>query len=74
MLCGRCRETPAATRRNGRMIPREIDDAEPLARILCSACGEVLPDPDPTDGILEKLVQLSRFGLVGGGSPLLRKW
>jgi len=45
--------------------------ADKLAGLVCAQCGTVLPADDVTRRLLEKLTQLSRFGLGGESAPLL---
>ena len=70
MLCSRCEATVTSMALRDPRV-RWSDLADPVAALLCSRCGSVLPSPDPTEGMLTKLEQLSRFGLGADDRPLL---
>lgn len=72
MLCSTCNQiSMAILRRSGRALLRGSWEWARLESLICSRCGAVLPERDTAEPLLEKLTQLSRFGLAEGGSPLL---
>jgi hypothetical protein len=72
MLCVRCAQIQAAIlRRTGRPLLRGSWEWRRLEPLICACCGAVLPETDSAEPLLEKLGQLSRFGLTEGGDPLL---
>lgn len=72
MLCSSCTQIQIAILRNtGRPLLRGAWEHQRLEQLFCARCGAVLPEQDNTGPLLEKLGQLSRFGLVGGVKPLL---
>ncbi len=73
MLCEKC-EREAALGKRGRRIPAAAVKHPDLNAQLCTSCGAVLPAEDGTRRMLEKLSQLSRFGLGGESPPLLESY
>lgn len=72
MLCVSCTQIQVAIlRRTGRPLLRGSWEWKRLEPLICARCGAVLPEADSTGPLLEKLGQLSRFGLTEGGDPLL---
>jgi hypothetical protein len=72
MLCLSCTQIQVAIlRRTGRPLLRGSWEWKRLAPQICSRCGAVLPESDSAGPLLDKLGQLSRFGLIEGGAPLL---
>lgn len=72
MLCGSCTQIQAALlRRTGRPLLRGAWEWKGLEPLICARCGAVLPERSGSDPLLEKLGQLSKFGLIEGGEPLL---
>jgi len=72
MLCGRCRQEvemwgDAAARAEAASLP----GWDRLKTVLCSRCGELLPRPDTTGRLLDKLVRLGRTGIAAGTAPIL---
>lgn len=73
MLCSSCTQIQIAIlRRTGRPVLRAAWEEERLERLICARCGAVLPEQDSAEPLLDKLGQLSRFGLASGYRPLLR--
>ena len=70
MLCERC-EREMVLGNRGRSDRNSGGEHPGLNSQLCSNCGAVLPAEDGTQRMLEKLLQLSRFGLGGESPPLL---
>jgi len=70
VLCAKCEVTVTSMALKKPRV-RWSDLADPVAAVLCNRCGAVLPSPDPTEGMLSKLQQLSRFGLGADDRPLL---
>jgi hypothetical protein len=66
MLCQQCEREVLLGRRE-----RPDATTEKLAGLVCGRCGKVLPVDDGTRRLLDKLTQLSRFGLGGESPPLL---
>lgn len=72
MLCSSCTQIQIAIlRRTGRPLLRGAWEYQRLEPLICARCGAVLPEQDNTGPLLEKLGQLSRFGLAGTVRPLL---
>lgn len=72
MLCTSCTQIQAALlRRTGRPLLRGSWEWKGLDPLICARCGAVLPERTNSEPLLEKLGQLSRFGLIDGGEPLL---
>jgi MoaA/NifB/PqqE/SkfB family radical SAM enzyme len=72
MLCTNCTQIQAALlRRTGRPLLRGSWEWKGLEPLICAHCGAVLPERNNTEPLLEKLGQLSKFGLIEGGEPLL---
>lgn len=73
MLCGSCTQIQVAIlQRTGRRLLRGSWEWKRLEPLICTRCGAVLPEQDSAESLLEKLGQLSRFGLTEGGDPILR--
>jgi hypothetical protein len=73
MLCVSCTQIQAALlRRTGRPLLRGSWEWKGLEPLICARCGAVLPESDASDPLTEKLGQLSRFGLIENGAPLMR--
>jgi len=70
MLCEKCKRDGVQSGR-ARGIRGASAKHPELNSQLCSNCGSVLPAEDGTRRMLEKLLQLSRFGLGGESPPLL---
>jgi hypothetical protein len=74
MLCTSCTQIHAAMlRRTGRPLLRGAWEWRALEPLVCARCGAVLPERSGSDPLLEKLGQLSRFGLIEGGGPILEE-
>jgi|GEM_PF-2000650 len=72
MLCSSCTQIQIAIlRRTGRPFLRGVWEERRLEPLICARCGAVLPERDDTGQLLDKLGQLSRFGLAGSIRPLL---
>ncbi len=71
MICGRCEALLNSTSFTSRARFDFGEMAEALATLFCSQCGAMLQPIDPEQPMLEKLTQLSRFGLGGDDRPLL---
>ncbi len=73
MICGRCEAFLGSISLAYRARFDFGEMAEALATLFCSRCGEMLKPVDPERLMLEKLTQLSRFGLGADDRPLLAK-
>jgi len=73
MLCNRCDEETAPRDRRRRPPLEAPALGGGLSALVCARCGTILPAPDPVRRMLEKLSQLSRFGLGGDSGPLLER-
>ncbi len=73
MICGRCEALLNSTSFTSRARFDFGEMAEALATLFCSRCGEMLKPVDPEQPMLEKLTQLSRFGLGADDRPLLAR-
>lgn len=74
MQCPACSQYPMTTvRRTRSPLLRGVREYRRLEPFLCAWCGAVLPEWDSAPLLLEKLRQLSRFGLVGSSGALLRR-
>lgn len=72
MLCSRCTQIQIAIlKTTGRPFIRGVWEERRLEPLLCARCGAVLPERDSAGPLLDKLGQLSRFGLAGSFRPLL---
>jgi hypothetical protein len=72
MLCSSCIQIQVAIlRRTGRRPVRGSWEWKHLEPLICTRCGAILPESKSSDPLLEKLGQLSRFGLTEGGDPIL---
>ncbi len=70
VLCVTCESTLAKLALAGN--PREnMPRLGELRRLLCARCGALLPTEDPSEVMLAKLTQLSKFGLGADDRPLL---
>ncbi len=70
MLCVTCESTLAKLSLAGN--PRDnLPRLGELRRLLCARCGALLPSEDPSEVMLAKLSQLSKFGLGADDRPLL---
>ncbi len=74
MLCRRCEALFRSGRRRRPRLsaPLAVRPAglEELA-MVCDRCGTLLNGEDVAQRLLQKQEQLSRFGLIGFGPPLL---
>ncbi len=73
MLCQKCEREVALGERGRRPTPPSAKHPDLNAQ-LCAGCGALLPAEDGTRRMLEKLSQLSRFGLGGESPPLLESY
>jgi hypothetical protein len=70
MLCRRC----AGLAFLGGVEPPRPFVVEGVAwERTCRRCGVLIARPELTGSIVQKITQLARFGLGGGGAPVL-KW
>ena len=73
VICSRCEALFNSTSFTSRPRFDFGEMAEALATLFCSQCGAMLQPVDPEQPMLEKLTQLSRFGLGGDDRPLLAR-
>ena len=73
MICGRCEALNNSTSFTSRAQFDFGEMSEALKALFCSQCGAMLKPVDPEEPMLEKLTQLSRFGLGGDDRPLLAR-
>jgi hypothetical protein len=71
VLCVHCRALTSSIPESFEGGTRGVVLPDGLNGLLCSRCSAVLPSPDPDDGMLAKLNQLSRFGLGADDRPIL---
>jgi hypothetical protein len=71
VLCVHCRALTSSIPESFEGRTRGVVLPDGLNGLLCSRCSAVLPSPDPDDGMLAKLNQLSRFGLGADDRPIL---
>ena len=71
MLCEKCQRDSGQGKNRHTPPLAQPASAERLLGLLCARCGKVLPAEDGTKRLLDKLSQLSRFGLGGESPPLL---
>ena len=73
MICGRCEALLNSASFASRTRFDFGEMAEALATLFCSRCGAMLQPISPEQPMLEKLTQLSRFGLGADDRPLLAR-
>jgi len=73
VICSRCEALFNSMSFTSRARFDFAEMAEVLATLFCSRCGAMLQPVDPEQPMLEKLTQLSRFGLGADDRPLLAK-
>ena len=66
VLCDRCNALERDRQRTGHAGKVASANVH-----FCDACGDLLPVRDSIDGMLQKLTQLSRFGLDAESNPIL---
>lgn len=72
MACSYCKELfPQGVRRSCGFAPESAREWERLRSVICDQCGAVLPVAPSRETLLDKLVQLARFGLADGATPIL---
>lgn len=74
MHCPACSQLQTKmVRRTRSPLLRGLREYRRLEPFLCAWCGAILPEWDSAPLLLEKLRQLSRFGLLGHSGALLRR-